>query len=142
MAKGPALSVAREGALKIKETTYIHAEAICAGEMKHGPIAMIDSESEKETAVILIMLDDSRLHEMSLALSEVHSRDALTIVITDCLHKIDSSKVHLSIEIVSLAELTPLVSVIPFQVLSLQLARLKGINPDKPRNLAKTVTVG
>ena len=65
----------REGALKIKEITYIHAEAICGGEMKHGPIAMIDSSTkEKTTKVVLIILENENLSEMILCLSEVNSR--------------------------------------------------------------------
>lgn len=58
MGKGSNYAIAREGALKIKELTYIHAEAFASGEMKHGPLALIDSSKEKETTIILIILDD------------------------------------------------------------------------------------
>ena len=58
MGKGSNYAIAREGALKIKELTYIHAEAFASGEMKHGPLALIDSTKEKETAIILIILED------------------------------------------------------------------------------------
>ena len=83
LGKGSNYAIAREGALKIKELTYIHAEAFAAGELKHGPLALIDSSKEKETTIILIILDDEYLQDMKLSLSEVNSRNARTIVITD-----------------------------------------------------------
>lgn len=97
MGKGTSSSIAKEGALKLKELTYIHAEAFSAGELKHGPLALINCEKPKSTSVILIILDDEYFHEMNLALSEVHSRGAYTIVITNCLHKLANEKVDASI---------------------------------------------
>ena len=88
--------------MKIKETTYIHCEAIAAGEMKHGPIALIDSSIPKSTKIILIIMDDQYLNDMILTLSEVRSRNAFTLVITDCLHKLDQSKIDSSIELIPL----------------------------------------
>lgn len=79
----------REGALKIKEIIYIHAESLSAGEMKHGPIALLQSEEPKTSKVILIILDDEYLQDMLLTLSEMHSRNAFTIVVTDCRDKIE-----------------------------------------------------
>lgn len=99
LGKGTCASIAKEGALKLKELTYIHAEAFSAGELKHGPLALINSESPKSTPVILIILDDEYFHEMNLALSEVHSRGAYTIVITNCLKRLASEKVDASIQI-------------------------------------------
>ena len=66
--------------------TYKHAEAFCAGELKHGPLALIDSSKEKSTPIILLILKNSHMLDMKLSLSEVHSRNALTIVITDSKH--------------------------------------------------------
>lgn len=76
LGKGSNLAIAKEGALKIKELTYIHAEAFASGELKHGPLALIDSTKDKETAVILIIMDDEYVNDMKLSLSEVHSRNA------------------------------------------------------------------
>jgi glucosamine--fructose-6-phosphate aminotransferase (isomerizing) len=83
LGKGSGLSIAKEGALKIKEMTYIHAEAFSAGEMKHGPIALLEPERNK-TKVILIIMDDENLQEMLLALDECKARESFTIVITNC----------------------------------------------------------
>jgi len=74
--------------LKLKELTYIHAEAFSAGELKHGPLALINPDVDKSTAVILIILDNENFDDMNLALSEVNSRGAYCIVITNCLSKL------------------------------------------------------
>ncbi|CAK91231.1 unnamed protein product (macronuclear) [Paramecium tetraurelia] len=145
LGKGSNYSIAKEGALKIKELTYIHAEAFASGEMKHGPLALIDSSKEKETSIILIILDDEFLQDMKLSLSEVHSRNARTIVITDSAQSLSNTmnKIDHLIQIPKIGEqLNWLLSVIVFQLLSLEICYLQGIDPDKPRNLAKTVTVG
>jgi glucosamine--fructose-6-phosphate aminotransferase (isomerizing) len=89
LGKGPSAAIAKEGALKIKEVTYIHAEAFVAGEMKHGPIALINCDEPGSTKVLLMIFDDEYFNDMHLALSEVKSRQAHTIVITDCPDKID-----------------------------------------------------
>lgn len=93
LGKGPAQIIAREGALKIKEVTYIHAETFSAGEMKHGPIALIDSQHPGKTKVILVILDDEHFDEMDTCLSEVKSRHAYTVVITDCYNKLNHEKI-------------------------------------------------
>jgi len=113
LGKGPCSAIAKEGALKIKELTYIHAEAFSAGELKHGPLALIDPDRPKSTGIILIILDDEFLHEMALALSEVRSRNALSVVITDCAHKLDSEKIDHVIPIPSIGSLTPILAVLP-----------------------------
>ena len=92
--------------------------------------------------MVLLLLDNETLPDMILSLSEVHSRNAFTIVITDCLWKLEMAKIDLAVELVPSQDLTPLVAVVAFQLISLHVALLKGLNPDKPRNLAKTVTVG
>lgn len=84
LGKGPCSAIAKEGALKLKELTYIHAEAFSAGELKHGPLALINPNTPKSTVIVMIILDDEYLHDMNLCLSEVHSRGALTVIITDC----------------------------------------------------------
>ncbi|KAM3135541.1 hypothetical protein pb186bvf_012397 [Paramecium bursaria] len=145
LGKGADYAIAREGALKIKELTYKHAEAFCAGELKHGPLALIDSSKEKSTPIILLILKNSHMLDMKLSLSEVHSRNALTIVITDSKHDLLNvmDKIDHLIEVPHLNEqLGWILPVIVFQLLTLELCNLLGINPDKPRNLAKTVTVG
>lgn len=89
LGKGAAGAIAKEGALKIKETTYIHAEAFVAGEMKHGPIALIDSDAPLTTKILLLMFDDHTLTDMETTLSEMKARNAYTIVITDCEDKLN-----------------------------------------------------
>lgn len=74
LGKGACSAIAKEGALKLKELTYIHAEAFAAGELKHGPLALINPDEPASTAIILLILDDEKLEEMKLALSEVWSR--------------------------------------------------------------------
>jgi len=113
LGKGPCSAIAKEGALKIKELTYIHAEAFSAGELKHGPLALIDPDQPKSTAIILIILDDEHINEMKLALSEVKSRNALSIIITDCPHLLDKEKTDFIIEIPNVGTLTCLLPVIP-----------------------------
>lgn len=105
--------------------------------MKHGPIALIQPEVEGATKVLLIILDDEYFHDMELALSEVKSRRAHTTVITDCYYKLTKNKIDEFIEIPSVQYLTPLLCVIPFQMLAYELTLLKNDNPDKPRNIAK-----
>jgi len=74
LGKGACSAIAKEGALKMKELTYIHAEAFSAGELKHGPLALINPDKPTSTAIILFILNDEYLDEMKLALSEVYSR--------------------------------------------------------------------
>lgn len=78
------MAIAREAALKIKELNYIHAEALGACEMKHGPIALIESDRKQETAVILFVLRNETFTVMMNALDQMHSRNAFVVVITDC----------------------------------------------------------
>lgn len=114
LGKGPCGSIAKEGALKLKELTYIHAEAFSAGELKHGPLALIDPEKPKSTCVVLIILDDEFRSDMNLALAEVKSRGALTVVITNCKPKINKEKTDYTIEISNAGELTSLLCVLAF----------------------------
>lgn len=142
LGKGPSVAIAKEAALKIKEITYVHADGYPAGELKHGTLALIDVEHPGTTKVFLIILDDEYLHDMQLALSEVKSRSAYTIVITDCKHLLNQSKIDECIEIPSAGPLTFLLAILPFHKITLYLAKELKRNIDQPRNLAKTVTVG
>jgi len=141
LGKGLGDSIAKEAALKIKEVTYIHAESFSSGEIKHGPLALIESGKENHSKVILFIFNDEYLHDMLLTLSEMKANKAYTIVITDAVTRVPAQKVDSVIEIPSLGNLTGLLGVLPIQKLSYYIALNKEINMDKPRNLAKTVTV-
>ena len=128
-----------EGALKLKEISYIHAEAYPAGELKHGPIALID----KEMPVIAVAPNDDLLEKLKSNLQEVKSRGSEMIVFEDENSQIQSMDAMDVIPITSnLGRITaPIIFTIPLQLLSYHVALFKGTNVDKPRNLAKSVTV-
>ena len=128
--------VAREGSLKLKEISYIHSESYAAGELKHGPIALI----EKDITVIGIMTDSKLVEKTVSNLQEVITRGAKTMVITN--QDIDSSSFEFVINIPSTHTfVSPILSIIPLQLFSYYIAKEKGLDVDKPRNLAKSVTV-
>eukprot|EP00727_Mastigamoeba_balamuthi_P000643 m51a1_g10576 putative glutamine-fructose-6-phosphate transaminase (516) ;mRNA; f:100-2332 len=137
LGKGFAEPVAREGALKIKEITYIHAEGYAGGALKHGPFALI----EKGTPIILIILDDSQAVFMDIAAAEVKTRGAYTIVITNNSKIVGQGHADEIVEIPTNGVLTALLAAVPIQILAYEISVLRGINPDRPRNLAKAVTV-
>lgn len=127
--------VAMEGSLKLKEISYIHSEAYAGGELKHGPIALI----ENGFPVIGIMTDEKLLEKSISNIQEVISRGAKTIVITNQnLNKAFDYVIHIP---VTNKYLSPILSVIPLQLLSYHISKKKGLDVDKPRNLAKSVTV-
>lgn len=128
--------IAQEGALKIKEITYIHAEGYSGGALKHGPFALI----EKGTPIIMLILDDQNASFMRTAAEEVRARGAYTIIVTDN-PSLAADVADEAIFIPSNGPLTALLSVVPLQVLAYELAIARGIDPDKPKNLAKAVTV-
>ncbi|MDQ2750160.1 MAG: glutamine--fructose-6-phosphate transaminase (isomerizing) [Actinomycetota bacterium] len=134
--------VALEGALKLKELAYMHAEGFAAGELKHGPIALI----EDGLPVVVVMpspLGRPVLHQKMLSnLAEIKARGARTIVIAEAGdHAVRSHADHL-IEVPAVPTLlSPLVTTIPLQVLAAEIAQARGFDVDKPRNLAKSVTV-
>ena len=141
LGKGYGEPVAMEGALKLKEMAYIHAEGYSGGALKHGPFALIedDSGADGSTPVIMLILDDEHAHQMRTAGEQVKARGADVIVITDkpsLADGLDSDP----IVIPSNDRLTALIGVFPLQMIAYELALLKGINPDIPRNLAKAVT--
>ena len=138
LGRGINYPVALEGALKLKEISYIHAEGYAAAEMKHGPIAWID----KEMPVIAIATNDPLYDKIHNNLEEVYSRKARLITITNEgnteLENISERVIYLPS---TLQNLQPLLTVIPLQLLAYYVADLKGLNVDQPRNLAKSVTV-
>lgn len=134
LGKGQNFHIAQEGALKIKEITYKHFEGFAAGELKHGVIALI----EKGTPVISILSDDSNMKDLISATEQVKARGALTIGIGD---KQDVDCFDYFIPVAQSNELKAISNVIPFQLLSYYLAKELGNDIDKPRNLAKSVTV-
>jgi len=136
LGKGQNFHIAQEGALKIKEISYKHFEGFAAGELKHGVIALI----EKDTPVISIISNDGNQKDMISSTQEVKARGAYTIGIGD----IKYSKEECFNEYIYVAntkELKSISNVIPFQLISYFLAKKLGNNIDKPRNLAKSVTV-
>ena len=138
LGRGVNFPVALEGALKLKEISYIHAEGYPAAEMKHGPIALID----RFMPVVFIAMKDSTYEKVVSNIEEVVARDGVVIVVTDaeegeldhlCEHVIRIPKTH--------EMLSPLLTAVPLQLLSYHIAVLRGCDVDQPRNLAKSVTV-
>jgi len=139
LGRGTMHAIAMEGALKLKEISYIHAEAYPAGELKHGPIALID----KNMPVIAIAPNDELLGKLKSNLQEVKSRGSQMIVFEDENSKVKSMEAMEVVPITSnLGRITaPIIFTIPLQLLSYHVAIIKGTDIDKPRNLAKSVTV-
>ncbi|MEK7778027.1 MAG: glutamine--fructose-6-phosphate transaminase (isomerizing) [Chloroflexota bacterium] len=138
LGRGINTPVAMEGALKLKEVSYIHAEGYAAGEMKHGPIALID----KNMPVVVIAPRDHLYDKMRGNVEEVKARGGTVIALITQGDRELASKVDDIIEIPeSPYLLSPLISVVPLQLLAYHIAILRGCDVDQPRNLAKTVTV-
>ena len=139
LGRGTMYAIAMEGALKLKEISYIHAEAYPAGELKHGPIALID----KNMPVIAIAPNDELLGKLKSNLQEVKSRGSQMIVFEDEKSKVQSMEAMEVIQITSnLGRISaPIIFTIPLQLLSYHVALIKGTDVDMPRNLAKSVTV-
>ncbi|GAB3024392.1 glutamine--fructose-6-phosphate transaminase (isomerizing) [Spirosoma pulveris] len=138
LGRGLNFPVALEGALKLKEISYIHAEGYPAAEMKHGPIALID----EDMPVVVIATQDSSYEKVVSNIQEVKARKGRVIAITTEGDNHLPGMVDFTIEIPRVHEiLVPLVSVVPLQLLSYYIAVMRGRNVDQPRNLAKSVTV-
>lgn len=138
LGRGYNFPVALEGALKLKEISYIHAEGYPAAEMKHGPIALID----EEMPVIVIATNKSAYEKIVSNIQEVKARKGFVIAVVTEGDEVISKLADHTIEIPDTEEpLTPLLSVIPLQLLSYHIAVMRGCNVDQPRNLAKSVTV-
>lgn len=138
LGRGYNFPVALEGALKLKEISYIHAEGYPAAEMKHGPIALID-----ENMPVFVMANNMSAYEKIVSnIQEVKARKGQVIAIVSEGDKVIKEIADFTIEVPTTEEpLTPLLSVIPLQLLSYHIALMRGCNVDQPRNLAKSVTV-
>jgi len=138
LGRGYNFPVALEGALKLKEISYIHAEGYPAAEMKHGPIALID----EEMPVVVIATRDSSYDKIVSNIQEVKARKGKVIAVVSEGDSLIPSMVDHTIEVPGTHEaLMPMVSTIPLQLLSYHIAVMRGANVDQPRNLAKSVTV-
>lgn len=138
LGRGYNFPVALEGALKLKEISYIHAEGYPAAEMKHGPIALID----EEMPVVFIATRDSSYEKIVSNIQEVKARKGRVIAVVTEGDKLIPTMAEFTIEVPAVQEtLMPIVSVIPLQLLSYHIAVMRGCNVDQPRNLAKSVTV-
>lgn len=138
LGRGYNFPVALEGALKLKEISYIHAEGYPAAEMKHGPIALID-----ENMPVIVLATNSCTYDKVVSnIQEVKTRKGFVIAIINEGDKMIPEIADFCIEIPQVDELlSPIVSVIPLQLLSYHIAKMRGCNVDQPRNLAKSVTV-
>ena len=138
LGRGMHYPIALEGALKLKEISYIHAEAYAAGELKHGPLALVDSGMP----IVAIAPNDALLEKLKSNLHEVRARGGRLYVFADADSQIEESD---GVHIIRLAEyggvLSPILHTIPLQLLAYHVALQKGTDVDKPRNLAKSVTV-
>jgi len=132
------LPVALEGALKLKEISYISTDAYAAGEMKHGPIALLD----ESTPVVCIATDSPVLEKVLSNVEEVRARGAQTIAIATAGNERAAEVADETVEVARTDWiLQPIVAILPLQLLAYDIARARGLNVDQPRNLAKTVTV-
>ncbi len=138
LGRGAQYPVAMEGALKLKEISYIHAEAYPAGELKHGPLALIDADMP----VISVAPNNELLEKLKSNLQEVRARGGELIVFADENAGVESSE---NVRVITVGEtedpVAPIVYTVPLQLLSYYVAVLKGTDVDQPRNLAKSVTV-
>ena len=136
LGRGLDYTTALEASLKLKEISYIHSEAYAAGELKHGPIALIENG-----VTVIGILTDEKLVEKSISnIQEVITRGANTLIVTN--QELDKSNYKKVIEIPETNTLiSPVLSIIPLQLFSYYVSKEKGLDVDKPRNLAKSVTV-
>lgn len=138
LGRGTQYPIAMEGALKLKEISYIHAEAYAAGELKHGPLALVD----EKMPVIAVAPNNRLLEKLKSNIEEVRARGGHMLVFADDQARIDQTA---GVEIINIGRvdnvIAPIVFTIPLQLLSYHVALIKGTDVDKPRNLAKSVTV-
>ena len=138
LGRGLHYPIALEGALKLKEISYIHAEAYPAGELKHGPLALVTSAMP----VVTVAPNDALLEKLKSNMQEVRARGGVLYVLADADSRIDSSE---GVHVIRMPEyygpLSPLLHVVPLQLLAYHTALTRGTDVDKPRNLAKSVTV-
>jgi glutamine---fructose-6-phosphate transaminase (isomerizing) len=138
LGRGIHYPIALGGALKLKEISYIHAEAYAAGELKHGPLALVDSEMP----VVAVAPNDQLVEKLKSNLQEVRARGGALYIVAD-----KGAGIHASegVQVIALGDhsgaLSPILHVIPLQLLAYHVALARGNDVDKPRNLAKSVTV-
>ena len=138
LGRGLNYPIALEGALKLKEISYIHAEGYPAGEMKHGPIALID----RHMPVVCLAPQDHVYDKMTSQIEQVRSRNGIVISLINEGDEDVSQKSDFTLTIPKACPLlTPIISVIPLQLLAYHIAVRRGADVDQPRNLAKSVTV-
>ncbi len=138
LGRGLSFPIALEGALKLKELSYLHAEGYPAGEMKHGPLALIE-----EGLPVIVIAPKDKYYEKTLSnMQEVMARGGKILFITDHKKELMNENIRLGIRVPSIDNLlSPILLTIPIQLLAYHVALLKGCDIDKPRNLAKSVTV-
>lgn len=138
LGRGEQSAIAMEGALKLKEISYIHAEAYAAGELKHGPLALIDAEMP----VIVVAPNNELLEKLKSNVEEVRARGGLMYVFADANASFESDDTMKVLNVPHCDEfIAPIVYTLPLQLLSYYVALIKGTDVDQPRNLAKSVTV-
>jgi glucosamine--fructose-6-phosphate aminotransferase (isomerizing) len=138
LGRGTQYPVAMEGALKLKEISYIHAEAYPAGELKHGPLALVDADMP----VIAVAPNNELLEKVKSNLQEVRARGGRLIVFTDAVAGIRDDDGTRVIHVAPTDDcIAPIVYTVPLQLLAYHAAVIKGTDIDQPRNLAKSVTV-
>jgi glutamine---fructose-6-phosphate transaminase (isomerizing) len=138
LGRGLHYPIALEGALKLKEISYIHAEAYPAGELKHGPLALVTNAMP----VVIVAPNDALLEKLKSNMHEVRARGGVLYVLADSDTAIEASE---GMHVIRMPEhygvLSPLLHVVPLQLLAYHTACSRGTDVDKPRNLAKSVTV-
>ncbi len=139
LGRGPLAPIAAEGALKLKEISYIHAEAYPAGELKHGPLALVD----EDMPVVVVAPSNDLLHKLKANLQEVRARGGRLYVFADAAAEIEDSE---GVTVITMPKHAspfqePVLYTLPLQLLAYHVAVLRGEDVDKPRNLAKSVTV-
>jgi glucosamine--fructose-6-phosphate aminotransferase (isomerizing) len=138
LGRGSMLPVAMEGALKLKEISYIHAEAYPAGELKHGPLALVD----EDMPVVAVVSNNDLLAKLKSNLQEVRARGGRLYVFTDSTAGVEASP---DVQVLKIApvddSIAPVIYTVPLQLFAYHIAVLKGADVDQPRNLAKSVTV-
>ena len=138
LGRGSFLPVAMEGALKLKEISYIHAEAYAAGELKHGPLALVD----EDMPVVAIAPNNSLLEKLKSNLEEVKARGGKLYIFADEISEVESNNGMFVLNINNVYDyMSPIIHTIPLQLLAYYVAVIKGADIDQPRNLAKSVTV-
>ena len=138
LGRGVHFPIALEGALKLKEVTYIHAEAYAAGELKHGPLALVDDQMP----VVAIAPNDALIEKLKSNLQEMRARGGELFVFADRDTRISAGDgVHVINLVDHAGALSPILHVVPLQLLAYHAALARGTDVDKPRNLAKSVTV-